>query len=179
LLSRFPDSRGVLRPDRLVWVGSLTPAEYSDSYELVIDHQRRACPLVYVSRPRLQLATNQPLPHVYSWNTLCLFLDHREWDVNIPIADTLVPWASEWLFYYELWLASDGEWFGEGQHPAPGSDNRAYRRRYERASKAKFKRLTSALKLAYCPAEDLDELLYNARLRPKSVIRPNAITWLA
>jgi hypothetical protein len=29
------------------------------------------------------------------------------------LSQTILPWASEWLFYYELWLASD-TWFGDG-----------------------------------------------------------------
>ncbi|MDY0295864.1 MAG: hypothetical protein RB296_00975 [Acidobacteriota bacterium] len=31
------------------------------------------------------------------------------------IAKTIVPWASEWLIFYELWLAT-GEWLGGGIH---------------------------------------------------------------
>jgi hypothetical protein len=34
----------------------------------------------------------------------------------MPIADTIIPWTSEWLFFYELWLAS-GEWHGGGHDP--------------------------------------------------------------
>jgi hypothetical protein len=30
--------------------------------------------------------------------------------------ETIVPWISEWLMYYELWL-STGEWLGGGIHP--------------------------------------------------------------
>ena len=37
----------------------------------------------------------------------------------MPIADTIIPWTSEWLFFYELWLATGGEWLGEGEHPPP------------------------------------------------------------
>ncbi|MEZ5659385.1 MAG: hypothetical protein R3E83_12920 [Burkholderiaceae bacterium] len=32
------------------------------------------------------------------------------------IADTIVPWTYEWLFYFEEWLVSD-EWKGGGRHP--------------------------------------------------------------
>jgi hypothetical protein len=34
------------------------------------------------------------------------------------IADSVVPWASEWLFFYEIWLPS-GEWHGGGEWPPP------------------------------------------------------------
>jgi hypothetical protein len=32
------------------------------------------------------------------------------------IADSIVPWAAEWLLFYEGWHAT-GEWFGPGLHP--------------------------------------------------------------
>ena len=32
------------------------------------------------------------------------------------LADTIVPWAAEWLMHYELWLVT-GEWTGGGDHP--------------------------------------------------------------
>jgi transposase InsO family protein len=31
---------------------------------------------------------------------------------------TIVPWTSLWLFYFEDWL-SEGEWRGGGEHPEP------------------------------------------------------------
>jgi hypothetical protein len=34
------------------------------------------------------------------------------------LAYTVVPWTSEWLVFYELWLIT-GEWLGGGTHPAP------------------------------------------------------------
>ena len=30
--------------------------------------------------------------------------------------ETIVPWASLWLYYYEVWHAT-GEWLGGGEHP--------------------------------------------------------------
>src|SRR5262245_50222071 len=103
---------------------------------------------------------------VYPLNTLCLFLGNREWHQSIPIADTLVPWASEWLLFYELWLATGGQWLGEGEHPPPGPVNRHARRRHRCEDASKLTRLTTALRLAYRPPTDLEELLYNARLTP-------------
>ena len=29
------------------------------------------------------------------------------------VAETTMPWAAEWLFFFELWLATD-EWLGGG-----------------------------------------------------------------
>lgn len=41
--------------------------------------------------------------------------DVGEWKPRMKLADTIVPWAAEWLLHYELWLAT-GEWGGGGVH---------------------------------------------------------------
>lgn len=173
LLRRYPDSRVVRRRERLIWSGMLTPAEYTATYDLLIDHQIGKPPLVYVIRPRLRLVNGQGLPHVYPLNTLCLFLGNREWHESIPIADTLVPWTSEWLLFYELWLATGGEWLGEGEHPPQGPVNRRARRRHGREDASRLTRLTTALRLVCGLHTDLEELLFNARLMPN---RPTEVT---
>ena len=148
--------------ERLVWLGELTPAEYTATYEVLIDHQIGKAPLVYVAPPRLQLLDGQALPHVYPLNTLCLFLGNREWHQSISIADTLVPWASEWLLFYELWLTT-GDWLGGGEHPQPGPVTRRARRHTGRQDSSEPKRLSSALGLVYGKHADLEELLFNAK----------------
>ena len=37
---------------------------------------------------------------------------------NCLIAETIIPWAAEWLFFFEGWLI-DGHWAGGGTHPEP------------------------------------------------------------
>lgn len=162
---RYPNGVAVQLRERLVWAGKLTPTAYSATYELIVDYQIGKSPLVYVASPRLRLVEGQELPHVYTLNTLCLFLGNREWHESVPIATTLVPWSSEWLFFYELWLATNGKWLGEGEHPSPAPLNRRARRRASRQDVSKLKRLTSALLLAYGENADLERLLCNAKLR--------------
>ena len=65
--------------------------------------------------PRLEVPTGTKLPHVYGSDTLCLCYP-CEWDSTKLIARTLVPWASEWLLYYEFWRAT-GMWLGGGHEP--------------------------------------------------------------
>lgn len=48
---------------------------------------------------------------------LCLFDPAgKEWTPADLIADTTIPWASEWLHYYELWQVT-GEWLAPGVGP--------------------------------------------------------------
>ena len=67
-------------------------------------------------------------PHIYfnkadpqsPW--LCLYdPEERFWSPEEYIAETIIPWASDWLFFFEGWLAT-GEWEGGGRHPERRSD---------------------------------------------------------
>jgi hypothetical protein len=67
--------------------------------------------------------TGEPPPHVYrhgylpDYPALCLFDPAAdEWSPEAFIADTIVPWTIEWLFWFEVWLLT-GEWKGGGRHP--------------------------------------------------------------
>ena len=72
--------------------------------------------------PQWEATEEWPLPHVYFDNDniyaspLCLFDPvAKEWDHSKSIALTTIPWAAEWLFFYEIWLAT-GKWKGGGRH---------------------------------------------------------------
>jgi hypothetical protein len=83
-------------------------------------------PRVTVVDPPLQRHDGQQLPHVFPSDDLCLYYDEFDGGQHL-IADTVVPWISEWLFHYELWL-STGSWHGGGVHPGQGSTRRGRRR---------------------------------------------------
>lgn len=56
------------------------------------------------------------LPHTYDSKKqhLCLFNPHcGEWNSTMLIANTIVHWAIEWLYYYENWVYT-GKWLGGG-----------------------------------------------------------------
>ena len=46
---------------------------------------------------------------------LCLYYP-SEWNSTMNISDTIIPWISEWLYYFEFWCIT-GEWYGGGKHP--------------------------------------------------------------
>lgn len=37
----------------------------------------------------------------------------RDWSPTMYLTETFLPWACEWLTFYELWLATD-IWYGDG-----------------------------------------------------------------
>lgn len=131
----FPDFRLTVHADWIaVWEGPLRPA--SKTYHVRIVHFRRTIfegwtlandyVTVHVVDPLVgaeMLANKTLLPHVYwndrnpAWPALCLW-DPAEmrWTPEMPIATTIIPWAAEWLLFFEYWQIS-GEFLGPGRHP--------------------------------------------------------------
>jgi hypothetical protein len=159
---RWPDFEVAADRNHLVCWGRLQPAEYTDTYDVVLEHTRGRRPLVYVARPKLQLHDGEPLPHVFAQNTICLTPESGYEQSLKPLAHTVLPWASEWLYYYELWVLT-GRWSGGGVHPGAQESNRLARRSASIDPDERRQRLASALVKAF-PNADLEELLFNARL---------------
>jgi hypothetical protein len=79
-----------------------------------IKYKLGSTPIVHVVHPPLEWMGNKDPPHRYNDGSLCLFLPQKgEWRADMLIATTTVPWASEWLAHYEIWLAC-GQWRGGG-----------------------------------------------------------------
>jgi hypothetical protein len=97
----------------------IQPSPLSKSYDVKISYDKRLGVKVYVINDKLQLAKNRTkLPHVYSHEEqrLCLYSPSKnEWTREKLISSTIIPWAAEWLQYYELWLAN-GKWLGGGHN---------------------------------------------------------------
>lgn len=104
------------RQVEVLWVGQLQPSPLSAVYSVSILLQRGWCPAVRVLSPMLAPRSGcDKLPHVNSDGSLCLHVD-GEWNSGMFVADTTVPWASTWLYFYEIWHAT-GLWLGGGTHP--------------------------------------------------------------
>jgi hypothetical protein len=117
LRSKYPKSRLAWgRGQPLRWVGAVQPTPISETYTVEISWDgRRSRPTVRVLKPKLKELPGQQLPHVFADGSLCLHFN-GEWSSEMLISETTIPWASEWLCYYELWLAT-GEWTGGGHTP--------------------------------------------------------------
>lgn len=118
------------RDRTLLWEGWLQPSLFSRRYKVTIRYSLSIPPICVVTEPDLYaLAGTRSIPHIYrpdkhiSGTRLCLFLpssqtDNKlsEWRSQQKISETLIPWASLWLFYFEQWLHT-GHWEGGGKHP--------------------------------------------------------------
>jgi hypothetical protein len=104
-----------LTPGHLVWIGLVQPTPDTGKYELRIELRQGHFPSVRVLSPALKPNDSGLLPHVYTSGALCLS-GHGQWEPTMLLTETFLPWACEWLTFYELWSAT-GLWYGDGpQH---------------------------------------------------------------
>ncbi len=134
----FPRERANLSPKRLIWRGAITPTPLSRSYCVSIAYRLHHLPEVRVLAPALEARPSQSIPHRFSSGTLCLHLDD-EWSPDMLIVHTTVPWTSEWLLNYELWLAT-GSWYGGGEWPPPRQANSSLTSNKARAERPRASR---------------------------------------
>jgi hypothetical protein len=111
----FPDAVVTFRRGRLIWTGWLQPTLLSHRYRVRIELGHDGLPHVRVLEPALKPRDQPTAPHVYGDGTLCLY-SRGEWHDGMSLVLTIVPWTSEWLMNYEIWLAT-GEWHGGGEWP--------------------------------------------------------------
>ncbi|WP_185287411.1 hypothetical protein [Chryseobacterium lactis] len=105
----------------LIWTGKLKSSPLGDDYLVRMEYKTKGTPKVFVLEPKI---LNLPpkknkLEHVYDHQKqrLCLYYPKlNEWNETKCIAYTIMPWAIEWLYHYEIWLITDGEWKGGGIH---------------------------------------------------------------
>jgi hypothetical protein len=113
----LPEAEISVHRGELVCAAFLQPTPASKRYTARIVYRHRRQPRVTIIDPPLELAPGaKALPHVYGGGELCLYLP-GEWQENMLLADTILPWASEWLLHYEFWLVT-GHWAGSG-HDCP------------------------------------------------------------
>lgn len=114
----FPQSEVIVSGAKLVWRHKITPSSLSATYNVEMVYVRDEHPKIYVVTKLALYPGEFKLPHVYDTEKqwLCLYRKGAgEWKSNMFLADTVIPWACEWLLHYECWLCT-GEWQGGGVH---------------------------------------------------------------
>lgn len=116
LVRSFPSFRFL--PSQKAWRGELHPRDDSPFYRVLVRWRGIHAPKVWVEFPDL----HPEAPHLYPDHSLCLFFPaDQSWTPRHHIADTILTWTAQWLFFYESWIEF-GEWFGpEAPHPVSGS----------------------------------------------------------
>lgn len=117
----------------LTWSCFVTPSPLSSSYKLKLQYVKDKGVKVFVTDPYpLTLAEGKTkLPHVYSTaeQRLCLYYPNGiEWNVGMLYTKTIIPWACEWLYHYELWVAT-GTWHGGGIYHESEAEKQANKKK--------------------------------------------------
>jgi hypothetical protein len=121
----LPHARAQVRDGRLRCSVTLQPSPICQVYTVEVTYRHRSRPRVMVTDPELKLHPRATaLPHVYRGGDLCLHLP-GEWNDSMLLARTILPWTSEWLLHYELWLIT-GRWAGSGDDHAVADDETAW-----------------------------------------------------
>lgn len=126
---RWPDLiLGISKDENtIIWTGPVRG--FKMQYTINVSwrfRSKRIAPNVFVNSPKIKPRLGESfegIPHLQfnssnpEDSALCLFdPEGREWNASMFIADTIIPWASEWLHHYECWHL-DGVWRGAN---APG-----------------------------------------------------------
>ena len=117
-MSKYPQfSATCVRNKVTTWVGNLRPDDLSPPYTIEITYTQGLRPRIAVLTPVLSLGPGHThLPHVFDGQRSICVHTADEWTPHMLIADTILPWVSQWLAFYEAW-ALTGKWLGKGTHP--------------------------------------------------------------
>ena len=98
--------------------GFLRPTSRSVAYEFVLKYNLEESPKTKIISPVLMKnSKGEEIPHLYPGENLCLYQPkYGEFSRTDFLCDTIIPWTSLWLYYYEVWHLTD-EWLGGGEHP--------------------------------------------------------------
>jgi hypothetical protein len=121
LLAVYPNSFCHVRGDELIWQGWRQPSDVGRDYLATIRYTLGETPTSLIVKPSLHEIVGRSsrpgrqLPHTYrlSGDPLCLFFGNNEWNPNLLLTETTVPWISLWLRFFELWLVTN-TWEGSG-----------------------------------------------------------------
>jgi hypothetical protein len=121
LRAAYPSASCELRNGTLFWFGKVKPTSLSREYNVALTYSNSQVPKVWVIGEELQKIDDPNFPHKYEVDPqnnmvrICLYR-YREFTKDKFLANTIIPWTVEWLYFYEIWLAT-GTWCGGGEHP--------------------------------------------------------------
>jgi hypothetical protein len=98
--------------------GVLQPTSRSSVYRFQLKYNLTDNPKTRIVSPELMKNDKgEKAPHLYPGEYLCLYHpQYGEFKRTDFLYETIIPWTSLWLYYYEVWHLT-GEWLGGGEHP--------------------------------------------------------------
>ncbi len=119
LMVQYPDTTCSISKNVLHWKGVVKPSPLSKEYPVTITYQIYHRPNVIIYDQDNIFPGCQHPPHVFRVDeekgnvSICLYFGSYEFSSKNLLANTIVPWSVEWLYFYEIWL-STGSWEGGG-----------------------------------------------------------------
>lgn len=103
---------------KLKMIFKLKPTKFSIEYKILLTAKLNSTIVkIFVIEPKIESPkAGEIVPHLFNDNSLCLYYPkYHEWTYKDSWVNTLVPWTSLWLYYYEIWKET-GVWTGGGIH---------------------------------------------------------------
>ncbi len=121
LKKEYPTATCEYKKNTLYWRAKVTPSSLSRNYQVSVIYKNGKAPHIFVHLEDLESEKIKYVPHCYERDQekkkvkICLYM-HNEFSSKKYLSETIIPWISEWLFFYETWQVT-GEWLGGGEHP--------------------------------------------------------------
>lgn len=96
-----------------ICIMNIRPSENSETYKVEISYRYGFPPEAKLLSPKLEQKDGNDPHHIFDRDKngcpyLCVFYG-KEWNRNMLISQSFIPWVSTWLNAYEFWLIT-GEW---------------------------------------------------------------------
>lgn len=101
-----------IRPQTYI-IFKIKPAEFCRIFKVKVCLKVNTRPKVFIINPNLKDENEIRPPHLYSFEKgrICLFVNE---EVDLTSSFTkIIPWAAEWILFYEIWRLT-GNWDGGG-----------------------------------------------------------------
>ena len=106
----------IVANSELICVINLQPSEHSDIYKIKITYKiSDRYPKAWLLSPEIKTYNGETPHHLYKkdkygHDRLCVYYPKdKNWNQQMFIADSFIPWICTWLIAYEYWLIT-GEW---------------------------------------------------------------------
>ena len=94
----------------LTCTGSIKPDNCKGTYKVKIECVAGFEPKTTILSPEIEPSEKI---HMYKDHSLCLhYPPDMKWGVQTMIYQYTIPWISEWIIFYELYLVNGGKWLG-------------------------------------------------------------------
>ncbi len=127
--AKYKYFKSVIKRNSIIINGKLRPTARSEEYSFVLQYTINKKPRIKIISPKLvKNSKGDDIPHMYNQKHLCLYQPkYNEFKNSDFLSETIIPWISLWLYYYEQWHIT-GDWLGGGEHPILKKRNNAKKR---------------------------------------------------